>query len=561
MALERTYYDILELPRNANPDQIKKAYRRLAMKYHPDRNPDNPKAAEAKFKELAEAYKVLSDPEQRARYDAWLSEQETSAWRDAQREAQEEKQGTEQQSQHTYADSGISDDEADGLFFEQMLDLAFELAKKGFDERRIYSALIALNCPQAIAKAVSAAAVRHSSTAEAPVEKEHASNSPPPGYNRRFVAYFYDGFGIFLLAFIYGALSALLIHDISDDEFTYLGMAAVTTYYFLTEKRERPASPGKRIARLSVVRNNNQSANNWQILLRSFLFSTPPIAMLCWITMPFNTARRGIHDFLSGTKVVNVESEFGPPSKRLIQLPVWIFIVGFILSIVVAISIPQFNQYQKLGRFKGIEQEARSAAVILSNAKEWPTSLEAAGYQNKTPTLVTKMEYLQITPNDYVLKATVNLPDHPGQVIFFHINEAQQVQCASELIPLSDLEPMCALTWEQFSNEMNRLIADSRPQNVTQSASNPQQNQPQAMNGNIQPTPSDVQAEYNTIVSAIEARYPELNPDSPLYRPDIVKEGNADIDRYINQGMPLNSALQLATNKIANKYGLVARTP
>lgn len=62
------YYEILEVTREAADDEIKKSYRRLAMKYHPDRNPDNPEA-EQKFKEAAEAYDVLRDPEKRARYD------------------------------------------------------------------------------------------------------------------------------------------------------------------------------------------------------------------------------------------------------------------------------------------------------------------------------------------------------------------------------------------------------------------------------------------------------------------------------------------------------------
>ncbi len=65
----KDYYKILGVDKNATTDVIKKAYRRLAMKYHPDRNPNN-KAAEEKFKELTEANEVLSDPEKRKKYDA-----------------------------------------------------------------------------------------------------------------------------------------------------------------------------------------------------------------------------------------------------------------------------------------------------------------------------------------------------------------------------------------------------------------------------------------------------------------------------------------------------------
>ena len=65
---KRDYYEVLGVGKKASADEIKRAYRRLAMKYHPDKNPDN-KEAEAKFKECAEAYEVLSDPEKRGRYD------------------------------------------------------------------------------------------------------------------------------------------------------------------------------------------------------------------------------------------------------------------------------------------------------------------------------------------------------------------------------------------------------------------------------------------------------------------------------------------------------------
>ncbi|MHB8375561.1 MAG: molecular chaperone DnaJ [Dehalococcoidia bacterium] len=69
MATDRKqdYYDLLGVPRNASADAIKKAFRRLAMQYHPDRNADD--GAEARFKEVNEAYEVLSDPERRAMYD------------------------------------------------------------------------------------------------------------------------------------------------------------------------------------------------------------------------------------------------------------------------------------------------------------------------------------------------------------------------------------------------------------------------------------------------------------------------------------------------------------
>lgn len=65
---KRDYYEVLGVEKSASADEIKRAYRKLALKYHPDKNPGD-KAAEEKFKEAAEAYEVLSDPQKKARYD------------------------------------------------------------------------------------------------------------------------------------------------------------------------------------------------------------------------------------------------------------------------------------------------------------------------------------------------------------------------------------------------------------------------------------------------------------------------------------------------------------
>src|SRR5215471_12562292 len=70
MATKADYYELLGIGRNASAEELKKAYRQAAMRYHPDRNPGD-RAAEEKFKELSEAYQVLSDPEKRVQYDRY----------------------------------------------------------------------------------------------------------------------------------------------------------------------------------------------------------------------------------------------------------------------------------------------------------------------------------------------------------------------------------------------------------------------------------------------------------------------------------------------------------
>ena len=67
---KRDYYDILGINKGASAAEIKKAYRKMAVKFHPDKNPDD-KTAEDKFKEAAEAYEILSDPDKKARFDQY----------------------------------------------------------------------------------------------------------------------------------------------------------------------------------------------------------------------------------------------------------------------------------------------------------------------------------------------------------------------------------------------------------------------------------------------------------------------------------------------------------
>ena len=69
MASKRDYYEVLGVDKNATDDQLKKAYRKLAKKYHPDANPNNKEEAEKKFKEVNEAYETLSDAQKRKMYD------------------------------------------------------------------------------------------------------------------------------------------------------------------------------------------------------------------------------------------------------------------------------------------------------------------------------------------------------------------------------------------------------------------------------------------------------------------------------------------------------------
>lgn len=86
MAEKRDYYEVLGVNKNATDEELKKAYRKLAKKYHPDANPDNKKEAEAKFKEVNEAYETLSDKQKRDMYDRFGANRTTRRiWRKSRR--------------------------------------------------------------------------------------------------------------------------------------------------------------------------------------------------------------------------------------------------------------------------------------------------------------------------------------------------------------------------------------------------------------------------------------------------------------------------------------------
>lgn len=128
-----TLYEILEVSPKASQEEIKKTYRRLAMRWHPDRNPDNKSEAERNFKAIGHAYSVLSDAAKRTAYDNWLM---------GSREKPDE-------SSQSFEETNAFD-----TFLAEILDLALELAIRGADQISIYRALVAEGCPDNIAQTI-----------------------------------------------------------------------------------------------------------------------------------------------------------------------------------------------------------------------------------------------------------------------------------------------------------------------------------------------------------------------------------------------------------------------
>lgn len=116
----KDYYAVLGVPKGAAEKDIKSAYRKLARKWHPDANPENPKAAEEKFKEISEAYEVLSDPEKRRKYDALGSD-----WQRAARQAEQQRQYRTRFDEDTFDFGGMGGNNAGPTGFSDFFDMFF----------------------------------------------------------------------------------------------------------------------------------------------------------------------------------------------------------------------------------------------------------------------------------------------------------------------------------------------------------------------------------------------------------------------------------------------------
>jgi DnaJ-class molecular chaperone len=123
-----TYYDLLEIPSSANRDQVRAAYRRQAIRWHPDKNPGDADAAE-KFNQISEAYAVLKDPAARAAYDRVLGQSGAGAQFNQQ----------------------IDPKAAAAMFYDEMAQLAFEMSTRNIRQAPIVQVLKGEGCPEGIA--------------------------------------------------------------------------------------------------------------------------------------------------------------------------------------------------------------------------------------------------------------------------------------------------------------------------------------------------------------------------------------------------------------------------
>ncbi len=141
------YYKTLELEKSATPEEIKANYRRLAMKWHPDRNGGSAEAEE-KFKNISEAYSVLSDESKRRDYDQFVAS------------------GGQNEAAYRSTNPGFSPEQASYMFMWEMNAIAQELAMQGYGREAIAGELMRRGCPPAAAAEIAAAYEERAAQAE-----------------------------------------------------------------------------------------------------------------------------------------------------------------------------------------------------------------------------------------------------------------------------------------------------------------------------------------------------------------------------------------------------------
>lgn len=130
--VNQNYYEILEVTQQSTQEEIKKSFRRLALKWHPDKNPENSEIASKKFQKIYEAYSVLSDIEKRKEYNKYLLDTESH-----------------------YQQEETNFEDAYNMFIQEMYEMAIELAFNNNNWKKIKPYLINQGCPENIAEMIS----------------------------------------------------------------------------------------------------------------------------------------------------------------------------------------------------------------------------------------------------------------------------------------------------------------------------------------------------------------------------------------------------------------------
>lgn len=549
------HYEILGVGPDATEQQIKEAYRREAMKWHPDRHDGAAAKGEAdrRFKDLAVAYSTLRNPVDRANYDRQLDQklrqeyearqQQQARQQRAQSEQAKQNQTRQEPPRRDFEETGpqfeeqtASNDDANQMFYEQMLDLAFELAGRGFPEFNIFKALLALGCPEALAKRVAAAAAKQPKQTSS-----KSANFWQPEANGR------DD-------------QADALPAIQDYYKAAIGPANQDFYLRKFKKFDQSGSagfswpsPGQFFAGVFWLFYRRMPLSAWlyigsPFVLLFFIYmlfgsdikddSLPMsvyniiTAVAYWLFLP---ARMNAMYYNSTHK--NILAAKAKSSDRVSQLAIlrkgggtnssirWLLVTLILGGILAAVALPAYQDYTRRAQvatgFAVGSEATQKVGVYYAAQKKGPGDLAATGF-SFAPSKTVK----EISFDGQTGVLTINFQDgffdsKSLLLVPTAVDNKLTWSCTSTGIPSQYLPQACKATQQDANARLATINADA-------------------------PSRDQAKSDYAQILTAIEGRHPELNPDSPRYNVTALDWVAARKALHQERGQTPTNSLQLA---------------
>jgi curved DNA-binding protein CbpA len=510
-SMSENLYEILGASENCTQDEIKKCYQKQAMQWHPDRNPSRRQYAEERFKLIGYAYKVLSNPDLRAEYDAYLTSRQQKAFSFA---------------------PGVSDADAAKMFFEQMLDLAIELARRGFDAAKIHKTLVSLDCPESIAKAVSEMVAKvgrespkEDNKAEPVAQHEYA------GFWRRAGAVFVDGIVMYIPFSIIYLLPNI---DPYSGEWMIASTVIGWVYYASFESGKHQATLGKRAMGIKVADVHGNRISFGRAMVRRLGTLVDLITLnIGYLIQPFTKRRQALHDIIAGAVVLRTRKE-GEWSGVGIAVILLAFVAFF--GMIAAIAVPQYQYYttraQLAGAIQAISQFKYPVAKFMIDSGRPPATLANLGI-NLPPSIGID--------KDGTLFATMP-SDAAGPLRAKHITLTPYVSSENRI------------EWACGSPDIEKIYlpTDCQVENLPEGATDivaffkiRQEAAQKAEKDRV-----------SEAVSDLEERFPAFNAKSPVFNPKYVDIVVARQRELIEKGLSPSEALRKAGHEVAKEEGL-----
>ncbi|SAK73340.1 molecular chaperone DnaJ [Caballeronia catudaia] len=172
-----TLYETLGVNEHATEEEIKRAYRKAAMRCHPDRNAGNEVAARAKFQEIKEAYAILSDPAQREVYDRIYAE-EMRRWEERTRKEEAEREAREAKARKAREAREAKEREAREALYAKRVSLAMRFASQGHNRDVVFGVLLGAQCDESTARQIADSAIALHESRQAKEKREAREKEP-----------------------------------------------------------------------------------------------------------------------------------------------------------------------------------------------------------------------------------------------------------------------------------------------------------------------------------------------------------------------------------------------